>query len=469
MMRDIKKLRLDLLTIEDSILLLVKFKDFKGLHQMKQRIYLLADRLPFLFKDIQWRRFPLGVVVKGSHVIRRSLINPLPEELYPSLGKLVARRSVSIREVGGTEVIRRGENYNASLKSVNRKLDPYPNIRKFVYRQFRHVVTLENRKAKREVRRLEQELQPLYLRFEQPTSPKEMVTRFEKISEDVLGQAFRVSQCCARSQEEGKSLKIGFIIGDSEKVQKILDKPLVEKISEDLFLREEKWVRIRKKISRKADGVASTLIVSGEDGRILDARIMGRLTYSKITSMTDSVAFKIMENCVRIIASGQLQFQHILNRKTGQWSLRDVQRIKKEIENIARDKRMEPPILNKIMEVAFKISESKEASLFIMGDFSELERCLTKESRDRLVNLRPKNILSIPENELVIYSREDGAVVVDENGMLKSVGAYFTGGGGRHEVARQVTEDCPSSISIVVSRDATISIYDKGHLKQEVL
>jgi hypothetical protein len=469
LMQETKDLHLDLLTIEDMIVLLVKFKDFKGLHQLKQRIYLLDNRLPFLFKYMKWRRFPLGVVFKGKRVIRRSLINPLPDELYSSLGILVKKGGVSINEVNGTEIVRRGENYVASLGITRKKLEEYPNIRRFVFREISDVVTLGDWEAKKEVKRREQELQPLYLKFEQPTLPIEIVTGFKKISKDVLEQAFKISQCCASSEEEGKPLNMGIIIGDHERVARTLDTPLVEKIPDDLFLREDEWSRIRREISRKTDGVASTLIVDGEDGRILDAKTMSRLTYSEITSTTESVAFQISDNCVRIVSQGQLQYQHILNRKTGQWSLRNVQRILKEVKNIAIDKGMNPSVLNKIIEISFKLSEAKEAALYLTGDFSELERCLTKESRDRLFNSREKNILSISESEMISYSREDGAVVIDEHGILRVAQAYFTIGGGRHEVARQVTAQCPRSISIVISRDATISIYDRGHLRQEIL
>jgi hypothetical protein len=469
LMRETKELHLDLLTMQDLIVLLVKFKDFKGLHQLKQRIYLLTNRLPFLFNHVKWRRFPLGVVFKGKRIIRRSTINPWPDELYSSLGILVRKGSVCINEVNGTEIVKRGENYVVNLGTINKKLEQYPNIRRFVFREFRDVVTLEDWEAKREVKRLEHKLQPLYLRFEQPTLPIEIVPGFEKISRDVLQQAFKISQCCARSEEEGKPLKMGIIIGDHEKVAKILDTSLVEKIQDDLFLREDEWIRIRREISRKADGVASTLVVDEEDGRILDAKDMGGLTYSDITLTTESVAFQISDNCVRIISQGQLQYQHILNRKTGQWSLRNVQQIQKEVKNIAVNKGMNPSVLNKIIEISFKLSEAKEAALYLTGDFSELERCLTKESKDRLLNSRAKSILSISESELISYSREDGAVIIDEHGMLRVVEAYFTVGGGRHEVARQVTERCPRSISIVISRDATISIYDRGCLRQEIL
>jgi len=467
-LHETKELHLDLLTVEDTIVLLVKFKDFKGLHQLKQRIYLLAKNLPFLLKRFRWRRFPLGAVTKGNRVIRRSLINPLPEELYSSLGDLVRRKSIRIDEVNETETVKRGENYAEGLCKVNKKLEPYPNIRKFIFGEFLDIVTLENSKAEREVRKLEQESRPLYMRFGQHTLPTEVLARIPTVNAEVLEQAFKISECCARSEEEGKPLRMGFIIGDHAKITQVLDTPSVERISDDLFLKEDEWVRLRKEISRKADGVNSTLVVNGEDGHVLDVRALGILTYPEITSMIDSVAFQIFNNCVRIICGGQLQYQHILNRKTGQWNLRNVQQIEKRTESMATRKKINPMFLSRIVKIAFKLSESSEASLYVIGSLAELERHLTTESRNRLHNSRPRYILNISDDELMIYSREDGAIIIDENGMVETAAAYFTYGGGRHEVARQVTRDCPSAISFVISRDATISIYDEGQLVEEI-
>lgn len=468
---DEKRLRFNLLNVKDLLIILLRYKDYKGLHQLKQRIYLIYKKLPNIF-NINWRRYPLGRVIKDKRIINRAKINPLPEEFYLEIGELVKNKGISVYEKQGTEIIRRGENYNNLFKETLKKMGFYPNIRSYLFRESRTIINLNNVFVKKEVQRFEEKSKPLYLKFNEIGTSHDIalaIVKYKNIDRELLEEALKISQFCARSEEEGKPLNLGMIIGDQKKVFDMLKKPLLEVISKGLLLRVSEWPQIREKISRKVNGKVSSLIIDGDNGEISDARFMGQTTLSEITSLTDTVAFMIKESCVNIFFNGEIQFQLILNRKYGQWSIRNLGQIRNELKEISFEKSIDYFTLNKILEIARIASENKEASLFVIGNYSEIKENLNSDSLQRIINIKPIAISDINKNELLAYSREDGAIVIDEKGNLRGTEVYFTKGGGRHDVARYVTEECPNCVSIVVSRDTTISIYDSGQLRERII
>lgn len=470
-----ENLRLGIFTLKDLLILFLRFKEYKGLHQLKNRMYVISNRMSFLF-SIGWRRFPIGIRQKNNHFYRPSKINPWPiGDFYSVLSSCLKKDAIRVKEIRGTTLIKRGKHFSTVAAPIIEKLYAYPNVSKYLLSHINLIIQERNGVVKNEVERFEDGVRPCYrpLFLDVPDELVQVLAQRKGIDYSIIEQILRVLLFCSQSEEEGKPVEMGIVMGNDRRVKKSLASPSVAVPSENLFLREKDWPRIREEISRTANGKGAALIVNDRDGSLRDVRelpnnIPGDF-YCFLTHplRSGAIAFLVKQSTVRVYYDGSFKYQLILNRKYGRWGCRNLGKICEELEKKAARKSIRPGILNLIIKICAMISEEREGAIVIVGDFKQIEPHLLPESKERISRTRQKSITEMTEDEIIRLLREDGAIFIDKEGRFWGSQMTFIGPGGRRRIARYITKKCGQSLSFVVSHDTTITIFDMGEKWKE--
>lgn len=464
-----ENLRLGIFTLKDLFILFLRFKDYKGLHQLKKRMYIISNRMPFLF-SIRWRRFPIGVRQKNNHFYRPSKINPWPPEFYSILGKCLKKDAIWVKDIMGTTYIKRGKHFSSVAAATIEKLLAYPKVSEYLLRNIHFILKERDFVVANEAEKIEDSFTPSYrpLLLDVPDELVQALAKRSGMSYSVVEEALRVVLFCSQSEEEGKPVEMGIILASDSRVEKFLAPQFATALTQKLFLTEKDWPRIREEISRSADGKGAALIVNGSNGNLKDVRALPKNVlsdfYCHLTHPlhSDAIAFLVKQSAVRVYCDGCFKYQLILNRKYGRWGYRNLGKFCHELEEKATAKSIRPSMLSRIVNICAQISEEREGAIILVGDFKQVEPYLLPESKRRALNTRQKSIFEMTEDEMIRLLREDGAVLFDNEGQFMGSKMTFVGPGGRHKIARYITEKCSHSLSIVVSHEATITTFDTG-------
>lgn len=468
-------LRLGVFTLKDLLVLFVRFKDYRGLHQLKNRMYVITNNMPSLF-DVKWRKIPLGTRERNGRTFRPADINDWPiSNFYDVIYHFVRMGAIKYKDFHGTTIVEKDSHFSSAACGTIEKLLAYPNVRKYLYRQINRIVQENNRNVDKEVSFLKAETRTSY----GPLSiglPLELVQTLGSrlgFSYRAIEQSLNVVVSCSMSEEEGKPVKMGIILEGIKKVGQLFAAQSVAPFTHGLFLNENDWPKIREEISRTADGTVAALIVDGKTGRLKDVRILPRhfdgdfYCYLTHPMQSDGIGLLVKQSSVRVYCNGTLKYQLILNRKLGRWVTRDIGAIFNEVEQRSIGNSVKSGLISLIGNVATKMSEDKEGAIAIVGDLRSIEPYLLEESKERISAARRRLIQDMSEEEIIQLLREDGAVIFDKEGQFRGSHIKFNGPGGRHAIARYITEKCHGSLSVVVSQDATITVYEKGHIIKE--
>ena len=470
-----ENLRLGIFTLKDLLILFLRFKEYKGLHELKNRMYVISSRMPFLF-SIGWRRFPIGIRQKNNHFYRPSEINPwFIGDFHSILGSCLKKGAVQIKENRRITLIKKGKYFSSVAASTIEKLHAYPNVSKYLLRNINMVIQERNGVVGNEVERFEDGLRPCYrpLFIDVPDELVQVLAQRKGIEYSIIEEILRVLLLCSQSEEEGKPVEMGIVIGNDQRIRKFFASPSVSVPSENLSLTEKDWPTIRKEIGRKANGRGAALIVHDRDGSLIDVRELPNNIpgdyYCFLTHPlhSDAVAFLVKQSAVRVYYDGSFKYQLILNRKYGRWGCRNLEKVCEELEKKAGRKSIRPGILSLIIKICAAISEEKEGAIVIVGDFSQIEPYVLSEFKKKISKTRQKFIAQMTEDEIIRLVREDGAMFFDKEGRFQASQMTFIGPGGRHKIARYITEKCGQSLSFVVSHDTTITIFDMGQKWKE--
>lgn len=139
---------------------------------------------------------------------------------------------------------------------------------------------------------------------------------------------------------------------------------------------------------------------------------------------------------------------------------------------IQKELRLDPNLLSLILNTAIEMSYQRLGAIFMIGDHESVLDRSSKPSFSQLIRLRNCNLNLLERKELVNLAKQDGAVVIDNKGVIRGVGVIlrpkpetvaevYPGDGARHTSAAKITAETRAS-AIVVSHDGPISIYYKG-------
>jgi DNA integrity scanning protein DisA with diadenylate cyclase activity len=124
-------------------------------------------------------------------------------------------------------------------------------------------------------------------------------------------------------------------------------------------------------------------------------------------------------------------------------------------------------IEQEILDVAIEVSKKGEGALFIIGDKVNYERLLTQE-------FKPFNVLDKGARKLLVgLAIIDGAVVIDNKGLVKDYGALirgakaFTGYGTRHSAAITASENNNTAI-LCSEEEKKVKIFKNGKYVMQI-
>ena len=142
-----------------------------------------------------------------------------------------------------------------------------------------------------------------------------------------------------------------------------------------------------------------------------------------------------------------------------------------DMSNTASSYAIEPSVLNRVIKLAFKLSDRGEGALLCVGDAENVLKYVDTMG-DLHFSFKDKNILTTDEQGLLTLAAQDGAVIITADGEVSNFMVRFeppssiqvtpeANSGTRHNTAKKMSA-VTNAIFITVSSDGPISIYARG-------
>lgn len=158
----------------------------------------------------------------------------------------------------------------------------------------------------------------------------------------------------------------------------------------------------------------------------------------------------------------------LMTKKERDWH---VQGNLRNIADMAISHNIVPAVLDRALELAFKLSDIQEGALLCVGDENNVNNYANKMGNLQF-SFRERNIMNADEKVLVSLASQDGATIISSNGEIKNAMVRLepprdievkseTGKGTRHNTAKKMSA-ITNSIYITVSSDGPISVYIDG-------
>ncbi len=282
-------------------------------------------------------------------------------------------------------------------------------------------------------------------------------------------------------KHEGKSLCTSFIVVKKEDIDSILDKIIID--ANELVLNE---IDMIEKHIQLIDGWTNTLVIDNT-GCVLGImeyeqpdRTINLLKYlpnrhqgiAYTSYLTHGLLFLFTEdNKIVIYFNGN----RIMTKKGNDWH---IQGTLKDTSDIAIEHGVDPMVLEKAIELAFKLSNDQRGSLLTIGDEEDVKKHSSKMGQ-LLYSYNGKSILKTNINVLMSLASQDGATIISSKGeiidtMVRLEPPYNiqvvseSDKGTRHNTAKKMSA-ATKAIYITVSDDGPISIYANGQRILRVL
>jgi len=287
----------------------------------------------------------------------------------------------------------------------------------------------------------------------------------------------------SQREHEEKPISSAFIVGDPARIADLLPEA-------EIHLVEAAHIRdMSKVLTTLAEMVDGQVLAYAVDRRgfvhsirkvdvTLDddqvSPILGAQfrRYAIISKQADAVVFFVppQGQRVKVFANGALVGEFI----RGDWVVRDVPHIDRSVTEIARSKGYDIRLVQRVLGVAFQMSEMNLGAIFMVGDADDI---LTRSDPPKIsayAAIESANIYALSDQELVNFAKQDGATVVDARGAFKGCMILLRpqphtpadiqpGEGARHTSAAKMSAET-GSMAVVVSQDGPISIYQDGRL-----
>ncbi|XMB66697.1 DNA integrity scanning protein DisA nucleotide-binding domain protein [Mycoplasmatota bacterium zrk1] len=274
-------------------------------------------------------------------------------------------------------------------------------------------------------------------------------------------------------KHENKPVCCSMTFFDAETTHLVKDN-LVATANDLFFHDREKF----KKHLMVIDGWKSTLAING------NGKVLGVLNYmcNEIgsTNAYNDDKYKMIEYTSNMLKGLLIVFTNdnrvllyyngcrIMTKKEKNWH---IQGSLKDLSNIAIAHNIIPEILDKVIEISFKISDKQEGALFCIGD-EDIVRKNSSKMGDLRFAFKNNNVLNADENGMISQAVQDGAMIISSKGeiidsMVKLdppndvVVKAEDNKGTRHNSAKKMSV-VTNAILIVISSDGPISIYAKG-------
>ncbi len=314
-------------------------------------------------------------------------------------------------------------------------------------------------------------------------------SREKGIPRDIILDAIRLSYDCALKEEEGRPTSTGLIVGDAEKILKVLPGTGCIAFPKQDMRESHDYLGT---LFGVVDGISSAFVIN-KAGSLREvgllwpspkaefgssALIAQRYRpYAYITkTVGDSLAFFSFGRLrvVKLFEGGSLKAEASFSWKKGKWVFRPFPRALEELGVLATDKGIDFDVLCKCFSIAVEMSNRRLGGSFIIGD----HETVLNQSQEPLFRLENAKLLDFDgekEEYIINLASKEFATILDASGGIAASSTRLlaqppTGisvevtseDGGRHRSAAEMTAAASKSVAMVISEDGPITIYSKG-------
>lgn len=194
--------------------------------------------------------------------------------------------------------------------------------------------------------------------------------------------------------------------------------------------------------------------------------------YACLSRMTGAMIFYFPPSGrhIHVFENGELIGKYL----NGKWQPTPYDRLLATLDDCSTSHGINGNALKPICRAAISMAEHEMGALFLIArDWSQWAARIEYRLESLYgIRIRQQAIETMDVDELIQAGGQEGAVLVDQKGMLVSAGAYFqinwaqnrqfqTGRGLRHAVARLISSET-NGIALVASRDGKITLIDNG-------
>lgn len=308
--------------------------------------------------------------------------------------------------------------------------------------------------------------------------------RQKNLNENFIIALCELMEDLSQIRREGKPVSTAFIVGEPESTVNILPRSALK------FMRGGDISTLQKEIIELAaivDGLQMGFFINSNGVihsiRKLNIDLKGgfhvnRLLtgtskkYALISKMTKAMIFFASTggNRVNVFNNGAL----IGRYANGNWEPADYDKFEQVVTEAAEIKNIKPYVIEKTSRVAVAMSDFNHGAIFVLFDSrTNIKQRYSDTLKRLLVNIEVDSIRDITDSELINFAKEDGAVLIDDKGNLRTFMAllrpkrqesldYDTGIGARHYSAQVLSKDI-GCICIAVSQDGYITVFSDGN------
>ena len=285
----------------------------------------------------------------------------------------------------------------------------------------------------------------------------------------------------AQTQNEEKPLSTALIIGDPVHIARYLPESEIQLQRYDHIRRMRQIVTT---LAKMVDGIVLGYVLDthgyvrgvhkllGEIPKDSDNFLFGPQFrhHAAISRECQAVVFFVPAGGrqVRVFADGRLVGRY----SNGNWFSESVAHIDKAISNLAEQKRYHLHLLRRIMRIAFRMSESNQGAIFMIGNADLILAHSDPPEISSFASINGTDIDRLDDREIINFAKQDGATIIDRNGKLQGCMVLLRpnagtqaeigpGKGARHSSAAKMSAEA-NSLAITVSQDGPITIYESG-------
>lgn len=303
------------------------------------------------------------------------------------------------------------------------------------------------------------------------------------IAAEVLSAVMEAAEELSQARSEQRPITTALVVGNSERIAPLLPESEMKLKTSGRNVTEA--IEDLRMLSTAVNGTLMCFLIDQTGGlhsirKIPELRadydlspLMSNfdLSYAVISEVTKAFIFAVMPkgNRIHLFYDGELIAKYI----NGQWVEVDLTDLRALLDSLSQQKRINKEALYRIIKAGFTMANEGHGALFaIYDEYFDISGKYDDRLRRLGIEFSPCKIEDISEPELINYAKEDGAVVVDSRGEIRTIRAYLRpssgvsvefekGVGARHMSAQRFSAEV-QCVSIVVSEDGSITIYCDG-------
>ncbi len=286
----------------------------------------------------------------------------------------------------------------------------------------------------------------------------------------------------AQMQNEEKPLSTALIVGDPSAIARVLPSSEIQLQRYDHIRRmRQVIVTLAKMVDGLVLGYAvdkhgylrgihkldTALGASGSS--LLGPRFRH---HAAISQECDAVAFFVPPGGrqVRVFADGRPVGRYA----NGSWSPEGMLDVDEAVARLAERKGLERASLEKVFRCAFQMCEQNLGAIFCLGDADAILKHSDSPELRSFARITSAEMAHLTEQELINFAKQDGATVIDTRGRFRDCMVLLRpragteaeiglGKGARHSSAAKTSAEA-KCLTIVVSQDGPITVYDSGRV-----